>query len=104
MVRSGTTAGFMLTKTNTILDFIACAQYLVDAHYTAPQYLAANGASAGGITIGGALTWRPDLFGVILDQVGLSDALRFEFQPNGPPNSSSSARSRPRPAFMVSMP
>ena len=78
--------GFMLTKTNTILDFIACAQYLVDAHYTAPRFLAANGASAGGITIGGALTWRPDLFGVILDQVGLSDALRFEFQPNGPPN------------------
>jgi prolyl oligopeptidase len=79
-------AGFMLTKTNTILDFIACAHYLVDAHYTAPKYLAANGASAGGITIGGAMTWRPDLFGVILDQVGLSDALRFETQPNGPPN------------------
>ncbi len=58
----------------------------MDAHYTAPKYLAANGASAGGITMGGALTWRPDLFGVILDQVGLSDALRFETQPNGPPN------------------
>ncbi len=78
--------GFMLTKMNTIFDFIACAQYLVDARYTTPRHLAANGASAGGITIGGALTWRPDLFGVILDQVGLSDALRFEFQPNGPPN------------------
>lgn len=78
--------GFMLTKMNTISDFIACAQYLVDAHYTAPRYLAGNGGSAGGITVGGALTRRPDLFGVILDQVGMSDTLRSEFQPNGPPN------------------
>jgi prolyl oligopeptidase len=78
--------GFMRTKLNTVFDFIACAQYLVDAHYTAPRYLAANGASAGGITIGGALTWRPQLFGVILDQVGMSDTLRFELEPNGPPN------------------
>ena len=78
--------GFMLTKSNTILDFIACGQYLVDAHYTSPRYLAGNGVSAGGITIGGALTWRPDLFGVVLDQVGVSDTLRFEFEPNGPPN------------------
>ncbi len=79
-------AGFKLTKTNTIFDFIACAQYLVDAHYTSPSYLAANGASAGGVTVGGALTWRPDLFGVILDQVGISDTLRVETQRNGPPN------------------
>ncbi len=78
--------GYKLTKINTILDFIACAQYMVDARYTSPKYLAANGASAGGITVGGALTWRPDLFGVILDQVGLSDVLRFEIEPNGPPN------------------
>jgi prolyl oligopeptidase len=32
------------------------------------------------------LTWRPDLFGVILDLVGMSDTLRFETEPNGPPN------------------
>jgi len=29
--------------------------------------------SAGGITVGGALTWRPDLFVVVLDPVGISD-------------------------------
>jgi len=74
------------TKLNTIFDFIACGQYLVDQHYTAPKYLAGRGGSAGGITVGGALTWRPDLFGVILDQVGLSDTLRVELTPNGPPN------------------
>ena len=69
-----------------MLDFIACGQYLVDQHYTSPARLAGEGGSAGGITVGGALTWRPDLFGVILDLVGMSDSLRFETEPNGPPN------------------
>jgi prolyl oligopeptidase len=78
--------GYKLTKLNTVFDFIACAQYLVDQHYTSPARLAGEGGSAGGITVGGALTWRPDLFGVILDLVGMSDALRFEAEPNGPPN------------------
>jgi prolyl oligopeptidase len=79
-------AGQMRTKLNTVFDFIACGQYLVDHHYTAPKYLAGRGGSAGGITVGGALTWRPDLFGVILDYVGVSDSLRVELTPNGPPN------------------
>ena len=79
-------AGQKKTKLNTVFDFIACGQYLVDRHYTSPARLAGLGGSAGGITVGGALTWRPDLFGVILDQVGISDALRFETEPNGPPN------------------
>ena len=80
--------GFMRTKLNTVFDFIACAQYLVDTHYTAPRYLAAESGSAGGITVGGAMAWRPDLFAVILDQSGLSDLLRSETEPNGPPNTS----------------
>ena len=77
---------YMLTKTNTIFDLIACGQYLVDSKYTTPQYMAAEGGSAGGITVGGAMTWRPDAFGVILDLVGESDAVRMETEPNGPPN------------------
>jgi len=79
-------AGYKLTKLNTILDFIACGQYLVDHRYTTPTRLAGLGGSAGGITVGGALTRRPELFGVILDVVGMSDTLRFETEPNGPPN------------------
>ncbi len=79
-------AGMMKTKLNTVFDFIACGQYLVDQRYTVPQKLAGNGGSAGGITVGGAMTWRPDLFGVIIDQVGMSDTLRAETEPNGPPN------------------
>ncbi len=74
------------TKLNTVFDFIACSQYLVDQQYTTSKLLAGTGASAGGITAGGALTWRPDLFAVILDLVGMSDTLRVETTPNGPPN------------------
>jgi prolyl oligopeptidase len=79
-------AGQKLTKPNTWRDFIACAEYLIDHHYTSAARLAGQGGSAGGITVGMAITERPDLFAAAIDQVGLSDALRFENTPNGPPN------------------
>ena len=78
--------GMKTTKLNTVFDFIACGQYLVDQKYTNSKLLAAEGGSAGGITVGRAMTIRPDLFGVVLDHVGLSDTLRMETEPNGPPN------------------
>ena len=40
--------------------------------YTSPAKLAGKGGSAGGILIGRAFTERPDLFGMALDDVGLS--------------------------------
>ncbi len=74
------------TKMNTITDFIACAEYLVARKFTSAPYLAGEGTSAGGITIGGAITERPDLFAAALDNVGMSDDLRAELQVNGPLN------------------
>lgn len=59
---------------------------MIEQHYTQSQYLVANSASAGGIVMGGALTVDPGLFHVILDDVGESDTLRSETEPNGPPN------------------
>ncbi len=79
-------AGMKLTKLNTVFDMIACAQYLVDQGYTSPHYLGGSGTSAGGITIGGAIDWRPDLFAAAIDSHGMTDSLRAEFTPNGPPN------------------
>lgn len=79
-------AGRKATKLNTITDFIACAEYLVAKGYTSPAHLAGEGTSAGGITIGGAITERPDRFGAALDNVGMSDDLRVELQINGPAN------------------
>jgi prolyl oligopeptidase len=80
--------GMMRTKPNTVLDFIACSQYLIDQGYTSTALLGATGGSAGGITVGGAMDMRPDLYRVILDEVGMSDTLRMETEPNGPPNTS----------------
>jgi len=74
------------TKKNTITDFMACAQYLIEHKYTSPQHLAGEGTSAGGLTIGGAITEWPDLFGAALDNVGDSDALRAELETSGPAN------------------
>jgi len=79
-------AGQKRWKINTMLDFNAAAQYLIDEHWTKSRFLAANAASAGGIVMGGALELNPGLFRVVLDDVGVSDTLRFETEPNGPPN------------------
>lgn len=79
-------AGKLLTKPNTWKDFIACAQYLIERKYTSTPQLAIEGGSAGGITIGRSITERPDLFAVAIDGVPMSDAVRVEFTPNGPPN------------------
>ena len=79
-------AGQKLTKQNTISDFIACAEYLIKKGYTSPAKLAGRGTSAGGITIGGALTQRPDLFTLCICNVGMMDAVRSEAGPNGAAN------------------
>ena len=79
-------AGKLLTKQNTWKDFIACAEYLIEQKYTSSARLAIEGGSAGGITIGRSITERPDLFAVAIDAVPMSDVVRAEFTPNGPPN------------------
>lgn len=78
--------GFKTTKPNTWKDFIACAEYLIEHRYTSAKKLAGHGASAGGITIGRAITERPDLFGAAINEVGINNMLRFEQSPNGPNN------------------
>ncbi|GGC58653.1 prolyl oligopeptidase family serine peptidase [Undibacterium terreum] len=76
----------ILNKANTALDFIAAAEYLIKNNYTSSTKLAGQGKSAGGITIGGAINRRPELFAAAHSGVGLSDLLRAELTPNGPPN------------------
>jgi len=79
-------AGMLATKPHTIDDFIACGEYLVENKYTAPARLSGQGTSAGGVTIGGAITRRPDLFGAALIRVGDTDSLRSETMESGPAN------------------
>ena len=79
-------AGKKLTKANTWRDFIASAQYLIDARYTSSQHLGIWSQSAGGILIGRSITERPDLFAAAVDGVPCSDMLREETGANGPAN------------------
>ena len=80
-------AGRERTKANTWRDFIACAEYLVREHWTSPERLGGTGTSAGGITIGMAVTERPELFRVALPRVGAVNALRaMEVGAGGPAN------------------
>lgn len=79
-------AGKGANKINTINDFVDCAKWLIDHKYTSAGKLGARGGSAGGITMGGAITQSPELFAAVLDEIPVSDQLRIEFTSNGPPN------------------
>ena len=78
--------GKKTTKPNTWKDFNACAEYLIQNKYVSDKKLAISGGSAGGILIGRAVTERPDLYRVAIPTVGIMNALRMEFDPNGPAN------------------
>jgi prolyl oligopeptidase len=93
--------GKLLTKTSSIKDFVACAQYLVDEKLTSPARLAGEGTSAGGIVIGGAITRSPDLFAAAVIRVGMTNALRFEQIPIGPFNTSEFGTVKTREGFQV---
>ncbi len=67
--------GKMLHKRNTFSDFIACAHHLVDAGWTTPERLVAEGGSAGGLLMGAVVNQAPEMFGGILTQVPFVDAL-----------------------------
>ncbi|HKD21264.1 MAG TPA: prolyl oligopeptidase family serine peptidase [Rhizomicrobium sp.] len=79
-------AGKDQNKVHTWRDLIACGEDLIKRGYTTKDKLFIFGGSAGGITMGRALTERPDLFAGVVDSVPAANTLRAEFSPNGPPN------------------
>jgi prolyl oligopeptidase len=76
-------AGQLTNKPNTWRDLIAVCEELCAKKYTSPQHLAIGGRSAGGITVGRAMTERPDLFAAVIDGVGWSNPLRYVVEQNG---------------------
>ena len=70
-------AGTQMQKQNVFDDFIAAAEYLIEAQYTSSDYLAISGRSNGGLLVGATLTQRPDLMKVALPGVGVLDMLRY---------------------------
>lgn len=67
--------GKMLNKKNTFLDFIACAEHLVQQKYTNPGRLAIQGGSAGGLLMGAVVNMRPDLFKCVVANVPFVDVM-----------------------------
>jgi prolyl oligopeptidase len=76
-------AGQLENKPNTWRDLIAVCEELIAKKYTSTPHLAIGGRSAGGITVGRALTERPDLFAAVIDGVGWSNPLRYVAEQNG---------------------
>jgi prolyl oligopeptidase len=76
-------AGQLTNKPNTWRDLIAVCEELIAKKYTSSKHLAIGGRSAGGITVGRALTERPDLFAAVIDGVGWSNPLRYVVEQDG---------------------
>jgi prolyl oligopeptidase len=77
------TDGNLTHKQNDFDDLYACAQHLVQAHYTSPSRLAIQGGSNGGLLMGAELTQHPEAFKAVVSQVGIYDMLRLERDANG---------------------
>ena len=69
-------AGKKKNKHNTWKDLIAAGEYLIEEKYTSSAYLACQGTSAGGITVGMVANTRPELFKSIFSNVGSNTASR----------------------------
>ena len=76
-------AGQLANKPNTWRDLIDVCEELCAKKYTSRSRLAIGGRSAGGITVGRALTERPELFAAVIDGVGWSNPLRYVAEQNG---------------------
>ncbi|WP_240644001.1 S9 family peptidase [Antribacter gilvus] len=67
--------GKLLRKPNTFSDFVACARHVVEAGWTTPDRIVADGGSAGGLLVGAALNLAPDAFAGVIADVPFVDAL-----------------------------
>ena len=76
-------AGQLENKPNTWRDLIAVCEELIAKKYTSTPHLAIGGRSAGGITVGRAMTERPDLFAAVVGGVGWFNPLRYVVEQNG---------------------
>ncbi len=68
-------AGRMAHKPNTFTDFLAAADALVAAGEAAPDRIAIEGGSAGGLLMGAVVNLAPDRFRAVLSQVPFVDVL-----------------------------
>jgi oligopeptidase B len=84
MGRSWYDAGKLEAKPNTFSDFVACADHLVRRRIVAPDRLAAEGGSAGGLLMGAVVNEAPDRFRFVHASVPFVDALTTILDPGLP--------------------
>lgn len=68
-------------KKNSFGDFVACARHLTATGRTAPQMLAARGASAGGLLMGAITNLAPEMFRAVVADVAFVDPLNTILDP-----------------------
>ena len=84
MGRSWYDDGKLEAKPNTFTDFVACADHLVETGVVAPNRLAAEGGSAGGLLMGAVVNLAPERFRFVHAQVPFVDALTTVLDPSLP--------------------
>jgi oligopeptidase B len=68
-------AGKMMQKMTTFTDFTAAVSQLTEQGYGAPDLVAIEGGSAGGLLMGAVVNQRPELFRVVLSHVPFVDVM-----------------------------
>lgn len=75
--------GILANKQNVFNDMAACARELVKRGYTAPERLAIEGGSNGGLLTLACVVQQPQLYGAVVSHVPVADVLRFHHGTNG---------------------
>lgn len=76
--------GRLLDKPHTFTDFVDCAAWLHESGWVAPDRLAAEGGSAGGLLMGAVTNLAPDRFRAVLAEVPFVDTLTTILRPELP--------------------
>ncbi|KAK1361973.1 Prolyl endopeptidase [Heracleum sosnowskyi] len=68
-------------KSNSIADFVSCAEYLISEGYVHKRLLGALGGSAGGLLVAAAANRQPELFRAIILEVPFLDVCNTLLDP-----------------------
>lgn len=71
-------AGILRNRQNSIDDYVAAAQALIESGLTSVDRLVAYGQSAGGPVVGAAITQQPLLFAAVILEYPALDMVRYD--------------------------